>query len=123
MKPETTDRLPSRLRSKNYRDAYVVSQLRIRLPFELRAIRIARGWSQGELARRAGMAQSRISAIESPGKVNLSMNTLLRLASAFDCALKVSFVTFGELVRSSEAFDPDNTNVLTFQEEIAEGMR
>jgi transcriptional regulator with XRE-family HTH domain len=110
--------LLSELSDKTYRDSYVAAQIRIGLPFQVKALRTARNWSQGELAERARMAQPRISEIERPGERNLNIDTLLRLASAFDCALSVSFVPFSELVTSAESFDPGTFNVPTFQQEL-----
>jgi transcriptional regulator with XRE-family HTH domain len=114
----TTGRLLSELSDKSYRDAYVAAQIRIGLPFQVKALRTAKSWSQGDLAQRAGMAQPRISEIERPGERSLNIETLLRLASAFDCALEVSFVPFSQLVRDSESFDPASFDVPTFQQEL-----
>lgn len=110
--------LLSELNDKTYRDSYVAAQIRIGLPFQVKALRTARNWSQGELAERAHMAQPRISEIEKPGERSLNLDTLLRLASAFDCALSVNFVPFSELVMSSESFDPGTFDVPTFQQEL-----
>src|ERR1700680_1463571 len=73
-----TGRLLSELSDKTYRDAYVAAQIRIGLPFQIKALRTARDWSQGDLAHRAGMAQPRISEIEKPGERSLNIETLLR---------------------------------------------
>ena len=117
----TTGRLLSELSDKSYRDAYVAAQLQIGLPFQIKALRSAREWSQGELAHRAGMAQPRISEIEKPGERSLNIETLLRLASAFDCALEVKFVPFSQLVRDSEGYDPANFDIPTFQQDVELG--
>lgn len=118
----STSYLLSELNDKTYRDSYVGAQIRIGLPFQVKALRTARNWSQGELAERARMAQPRISEIEKPGERSLNLDTLLRLASAFDCALSVSFVPFSDLVMSSESFDPGAFNVPTFQQELDNGF-
>jgi transcriptional regulator with XRE-family HTH domain len=117
----STSRLLSELSDKNYRDAYVAAQIRIGLPFQVKALRTTRDWSQGELAQRADMAQPRISEIERPGERSLNLETLLRLASAFDCALEVKFVPFSELVRNSESFDPATFEIPTFPQELEWG--
>jgi transcriptional regulator with XRE-family HTH domain len=114
--------LLSELSDKSYRDSYVAAQIRIGLPFQVKALRIARGWSQGELAQRAQMAQPRISEIEKPGERSLNIDTLLRLASAFDCAVSITFVPYSELVMKSEAFDPENFDVPTFSQELDGGL-
>jgi transcriptional regulator with XRE-family HTH domain len=78
-----------------------------------------REWTQGELARRAKMAQPRISEIETPGERKLNLDTLQRLASAFDIGLDVDFVSFGELIKRNEGFDPDSFGVQSFEPELA----
>jgi transcriptional regulator with XRE-family HTH domain len=60
-------------------------------------MREARGWSQGQLAEKVGMAQPRISVLEG-GYESYSMTTLKRFASAFDVAVVIRFIPFSELV-------------------------
>ena len=111
--------LTRELREKRYRDAYVDSQIRIGLPFQIRALRKSRDkMTQAALAKEAEMSQPRISEIESPGERNLNIDTLLRLASAFDVALEIRFVPFSALVARSESFDPEKFNVASFDDEI-----
>jgi transcriptional regulator with XRE-family HTH domain len=112
--------LTKELRDKAYRDAYVASQIRVGLPFQVRGLRRQRSLSQGELANLAGMAQPRISEIEKPGERNLNIDTLLRIASGLDVALQISFVPFSKIVEQSENFDPDNFEVPNFETEIAQ---
>ncbi len=110
--------LVAELRDKSYRDAYVASLIRIGLPLEIRALRKSREWTQPQLAEYAGMAQPRISEIEKPGERRLNIETLLRLASAFDVGLQVRFVPFSELIGWSEALDLDDFSVETFEGEL-----
>lgn len=112
--------LVGELREKEYRDAYVESQIRMTLPLQIRELRKRREWTQPELAERAGMGQPRISELEKPGERRLTVETLLRLASAFDVGLQVRFVPFGELIDWGEGIDIDNFNVQPFQEELDE---
>lgn len=65
------------------------------------------------------MRQPRISAIEKPGKGKLNIETLERIAAAFDVGLQVRFVSFGELIRQSERFDPDHFEIPGFEDELA----
>jgi transcriptional regulator with XRE-family HTH domain len=110
--------LVAELKQKKYRDQYVASQINIGLPFQVRALRQQRNWTQGQLASKTGMAQPRISEIETAGTRHLNLETLLRLASAFDVALDVRFVPFSELVDRSDAFDPDSFAVPSFSTEL-----
>lgn len=113
---ETT--LIMKLQDKEYRDAFVASQINIELPFQVRALREERGWTQSQLAEKAGMLQPRISAIETPGKGKLNLETLLRLASALDVGLVVRFAPFSEMVEWAEDFSPDSFNVPAFPEDM-----
>lgn len=114
----TTTGLIAKLHSPEYREAFVESQIRITIPFQIRALRRQRGWSQEELAEKAGMRQPRISAMERAGGGHLNIETLIRLATAFDVALVVRFASFSELVNWSEAFDPEGFWLPSFNQDI-----
>ncbi len=106
-----------KLQSKEYRDAYAESKLSIEIPFQIRALRKARGWTQAQLAARCRIPQARISHIEQPGRDPLSLRTLYRLSSAFDVGLLVDFVSFSELVNREAAFNPEVFNVASFEDD------
>lgn len=114
----TTSPLVAELQDKGYRESYVASQIRIGLPFQIRALRLSRGWTQDQLAEATGMAQPRICEIEKPGQRKLNLETLLRLAAGLDVGLLVAFVPFGELIDRLEAFDPETVDVPAFDEEV-----
>jgi len=107
------------LKNKAYRDAFVASQISVGLPFQIRALREQRGWKQSFLAGKADMLQPRISAMESPGASKFNLETLRRLASAFDVALVVRFAPFGELLDWSEHFSPDTFRLPSFEDDPA----
>jgi transcriptional regulator with XRE-family HTH domain len=111
--------LIAEMKNKEYRDGYVAAQIALGLPSKIRALRTERQWTQGDLARLAKMAQPRISEIETPGERKLNLDTLQRIASAFDVGLEVNFVPFGELIEQSERFDPDSFSVQSFEPELA----
>jgi transcriptional regulator with XRE-family HTH domain len=89
--------LTEKLTEPEYRAAFVESEIRRGLPFQIRAIREARGWNQRKLGEAAGIKQSNISRIENKRGSFLDFKTLLKLAEAFDVALVVKFVPFSEL--------------------------
>jgi transcriptional regulator with XRE-family HTH domain len=113
-----TSNLREKLQEKPYRDAFVASQIRIALSFQIRALREKRGWTQAQLAEQVGMLQPRISAMERPGGSQFSLETLLRLASAFDVAFIGRFVPFSELLEWAESFSPDTFMVSSFDDEM-----
>jgi len=108
-----------KLRDPEYRKAFVASQINIGIPFQIRAMLNARGKKQDWLVERTGMRQPRISGLMTPGKTRPNIETLRRIADAFDCGLAVRFVPFTELVRWSEEFEPDTFQVPDFDAEMA----
>ena len=57
---------------------------------QLIALREQRGWSQRELADRAGMKQPQLARLET-GQVEPKLDTLQRLAKAMDTRLTIRF--------------------------------
>jgi transcriptional regulator with XRE-family HTH domain len=108
-----------KLRDPEYRKAFVASQINIGIPFQIRALLKSRpGWTQGTLAEKAGMLQPRISGLMTPGKVRPNIETLRRIAEAFDCGLVVRFAPFSELARWSDNFDPEKFTAASFDQDI-----
>src|SRR5438132_949996 len=85
---------------------------------QCRALRESREWTQPQLAEAAGMSQPRISEMERPGERKPNLETLLRLASAFDVALQVRFVPFSELVDDDDSIHFDTFHVAPFEEDM-----
>ena len=106
-----------KLKSKEYRDAYVGEYLHANIAYQVRALRKQRKWDQKKLADSAHMLQPRISAIENPSNSKLNLDTLLRLANAFDVALEVRFAAFSDLLRWGEGFSPDTFEVNSFDKD------
>jgi transcriptional regulator with XRE-family HTH domain len=106
-----------KLKNKEYRDSFVGAEIDFALPAQVRALRNKRGWTQAELADKAGMKQARISAIEGAKKGSLNLATLQRLASAFDVALLVKFAKFSEFAEWVATFSQDTFAVLSFDED------
>ena len=97
-----------RMSRKAYRDSFVVAHISNTVASQITRLRIANGWTQSQLAERAAMKQSRISALEDPNWTNVEVSTLQRIASAFDVALTVRFVAFSELAhRAATLSDRD----------------
>jgi len=111
--------IAEKLRDPEYRRAFVASQMNVGIPFQIRALLKARGRTQDWLAKKTGMLQPRISGLISPGKTRPNVETLRRVADAFDCGLAVRFVPFTELAEWSEKFDPESFNVPDFNAEMA----
>ncbi|MEO8520975.1 MAG: helix-turn-helix transcriptional regulator [Acidobacteriota bacterium] len=107
------------LRDKAYRTLFVETQIETIIPFQIRAMRAKRNWTQKDLARESGMAQGRISLLENAnyeGAVNVK--TLVKLAAAFDVGLIVRFAPFSELAEWSTKLSREHHEVSEFSREI-----
>jgi len=110
--------LISEMKDKAYRDAYVRAQITTTLPFRLRGLRKSMGLTQEKLAALTGMAQSRFPNLERPTGKMPDLDTLCRIASAYDIAVQVRFIPFSELINDETRFDPENFSIRTFDEEL-----
>lgn len=70
--------------------AYMDLAPRFAVVRQLIALREQRGWSQRDLADRAGMKQPQLARLET-GQVEPRLDTLQRLAAALNCNVHVSF--------------------------------
>jgi|SRR3990167_7800811 len=111
------------LADKEYRDFFVSTHIREGIACQVRAMREAHGWTQDELAALTGMAQERISVIEDPDNGRLTLRTLRRLASVFDVALVVQFVSFDEFAESMAGLSPEELAVRGIYEDTSGGER
>lgn len=104
----------SSLCDKETRDIFFEEQIDSGLPYKIRALRRARGWSQKEFAERVGMTQEGVSRLENPNYGKFTLGTLKRLASTFDVALQVRFLPYSELVDWIIELNPEDLNVPDF---------
>jgi transcriptional regulator with XRE-family HTH domain len=104
-------------KNKKYRDAFVREFIFSRLPLKIRAMREKLSISQAELGERAGVAQARVSKIEDPSYGRLTLSTLLKLASAFDCGLSVDFVPFSRILNEAAALSRESLGVPKFADD------
>jgi HTH-type transcriptional regulator/antitoxin HipB len=98
----TSERTPSRhhaswrevrdsfLADPEVQQAYTDLAPRFAVVRQLIALREERGWSQRDLADRAGMKQPQLARLET-GQVEPRLDTLQRLAAALNCNVHVSF--------------------------------
>lgn len=106
-----------KLQGKKYRHSFVSSQIGANVAAQIASTRVARGWTQKELAARAKMSQVRISVLEDPNYENFSIKTLKRLAEAFDTALILKFAPFSEMLGWLTTVRPEQLAVPRFEED------
>ncbi len=112
--------LTERLQNKAFRSEYVSAHVRTGIAQQIRTLRNSRGWSQGDLGTYAEKPQSVIARLENPDYGKFSVQSLLELASAFDVALVVRFVRFGEFIASTRNLSPSDLAVSSFEEDTLE---
>lgn len=115
-----TSNIWRKLRNKKYRDAFVASQLKRGMPFQISAMRKKLDWSQEDLAKASGVTQGVISRAENPNYGNLTFNTVLHIAAGFDVAFVGWFVPFSKLTEWYENLSEESVQVATFEEEDKE---
>ena len=93
---ELTNKLSEEFSDMEYAHSYMEAHSVTRISAQIYALRKQRGWSQEELSIESGIAQERISKIESADFDSLTIKTLRKFAHAFDINLKITFQTFSE---------------------------
>lgn len=111
-------RLVTKLKNKEYRDAYVAANAQNGVAFQVRAMRQSRRWTQEELANRAGKKQNTISRLEGPSYGKMTLQTLIDLASAFDVALLVKFVPYSKFLAETQDVSPEALDSKSFEAEL-----
>lgn len=99
------------------RHAYVKAEVATALSHQIRAIRLQRGWTQGELAKRLGTTQAAISRIEDPSYGRITIGTLLDLARAFDSGLQIKFVSLVSMLNDTFVPNAAAREVPSFEDE------
>jgi transcriptional regulator with XRE-family HTH domain len=107
------------LSDATYRHAFVEQEIKVGVPFQIRALRVQRGWSQKKLGEKAGgMAQETISLLENPNYGRMNISTLLRLAAAFDVGLTLRFVQFSSVVDWAADMSANRLEVPSYEDDI-----
>jgi transcriptional regulator with XRE-family HTH domain len=92
----------------------VRARINIGIPHQIRALREQRGWSQSELGRRTKKPPNVINRLENPESGLNTIRTCLELASAFDVALIVKFVSFSRFLNEFQDVSPQQMEVPSF---------
>lgn len=103
--------------NKAYRHAYADENLNITIATQIKVLREQREWRQGDLAAEARMKQPMISRYENVNYSSWSLNTLKKLAWAYDVWLDVRFRRFGELVITTDEFGRESLQVPKFDDD------
>jgi len=83
--------LQEQLKNKKFRKLYEIEVAKVALAQRIAELREEKHLNQADLAKILGVSQQFISQIETGDEKNLTLITLLRLASALGRGIKISF--------------------------------
>lgn len=116
---EFFNRLKQDFSDREYAHSYMESHAVSRLAAQIYALRIQRGWSQEQLAAHSGVAQERISKIESADFSSLTMKTLQKFSRAFDVNLHIAFDSFSHGILGIANLNRDQLEVKNREEDLS----
>lgn len=114
---ELHENLRKEFHDKQYRTIYADESLNTYIATQIKALREQNGWTQKRLAEEADMVQPRIAVMEDINYSSWSLNTLRRLAAAFDLRLSVRFETFSSLIRELDGFKRESLERAAFKDD------
>lgn len=106
-------------RRLEYRHAYMEASIEQGIAWQIKINREKRNLSQSALAKMMGSKQSAISRAENESYGRHRIETLVKIANAFDCALQVRFIPYSKLARDSNDLSPEALYVRPYTEEIS----
>lgn len=98
------------------RVAYTRATTSVNVASQIKALRRRRKMTQEELSKLMSTGQPRISAMERPGEL-LTVDTLVRLASAFGVGLIVKFVPFSEMLNWENSYSQDSFDATSIEKD------
>ena len=114
---ELVDKLRSEFQNEEYRHSYAEECVNTMIATQIKVLREEREMTQSSLATKTGMAQPRLSVMENADYSNWSINTLKRLARAFDLALSVKFEAFSEVILDFEEMNKETLGRPSFKDD------
>lgn len=119
MSVTSEEKLVAKLENKAYREAYVIEHVKTSVPLQIHHLREQRDLTQAQMAEQAKTTQTVISRLEDPNYGNLTVNSLLKIASALDIGLLIKFVPFSRLLVEFQDLSPQALSARPFTEELA----
>src|SRR5258708_5384240 len=119
----TYSKMFEKLKDPEYRNLFNSRQIQRLLPMQIKALRVSREMKQEEMAKALQTTQTVVSRIER-AKGNLTINTLLKIAEAFDVALVVRFDPINKFIDwvddlSESAIAPEKSQTILKNMETA----
>jgi len=111
---EITSSYLEEFQDEEARHIYVDEFLNTKIATQIKVLREQRGWTQGELAKRAGMKQERICLLEDVNYSAWTLSVLRRLAQAFDLRITLTFEDFGSFLEEFAGFNRESLERISF---------
>ena len=105
------------LTKRSSRESYIRAKLNQLIPSQIKALRLREEWTQAQLGEESEMKQARVSAMEKPGEVAFTLETLIRLASAFRVGLQVRFVPYSKMLKWDNSHSQDTFSATPIEED------
>lgn len=115
---ELSKRLSQEFLDKEYAHSYMEAHASSRMAAQIKVLREQRELTQAGLAELSGMKQERISTLENVDYDAWTVNTLRKLARAFDTHLHVSFVSFSEGIEDVVSLSRKNLEVESRKDDL-----
>jgi transcriptional regulator with XRE-family HTH domain len=104
-------------RDPEYRHAYMDAAVEQGVAWQIKINREYRNLTQKQLAKNIGSKQPAISRAEDPSYGRHNLETLTKIAHAFDCALQVKFIPYSYLAKESSDLSPAALYAKSYTEE------
>lgn len=108
-----------RFLTKGYRDSYLEAMARTGVAFQIRAMRKKLGMSQSAFGKHIGKSQPEISRLENEEYGQVSLTTLLDVATALDVGLLVRFVEYPQVLEAASKMSERDLQPDTIYDTIA----
>ncbi len=112
------DRLKSDFQDPETRHVYVDEFLNYYLATQIQVLREQRKWGPHDLAETANLSCSNVEDLEDVSYSSWTLDSLKRLARAFDVVLKVHFVSFGERLKDIDQLSRESLECPPFDDDL-----
>ena len=110
--------IPKAWFDEEFRQAYMEATVHQDIAWQLKINRENRNITQAQLAKIIGTKQSAISRIEDSEYEGRTIPTLMKIAHAFGCALRVKLIPYSALSKEVKNTSEESFSVQSFEEEI-----
>jgi len=115
---ELLPEIPKSWIDNEFRHAYMEATVHQDIAWQIKINRENREITQAELAKIIGTRQSAISRIEDSEYEGRTIPTLIKIAHAFGCALRVKLIPYSTLAKEVKYTSEEDFSVNSFEDEI-----